>query len=89
MLRPGGFLITPDAVPANQLPSKKTLNVALLGALSAHLPMPEGQWLDALRAGFAENFYDGNRKAFLIGRGGQQSKARGPRPEVPAGADTG
>ena len=31
MLRPGGVLITPDAVHADQLPNKKTLNVALLG----------------------------------------------------------
>ena len=68
MLRPGGVLITPDVVSADQLPNKKTLNVALLGALSAHLPMAEDQWLAALRAGFAENFFDGNRKAFLIGR---------------------
>ena len=51
MLRPSGVLITPDAVPTDQLPNKKTLNVALLGALSAHLPMAEEQWLAALRAG--------------------------------------
>ncbi len=68
MLRPGGVLITPDAVRAEQLPSRKTLNVALLGVLSAHLPMAEEQWLDALRAGFAENFFEGNRQAFLLGR---------------------
>jgi indolepyruvate ferredoxin oxidoreductase beta subunit len=71
LLRPGGVLITPDAVNADQLPSKKTLNVALLGALSAHLPMPEEQWLTSLRTGFAENFFDGNKKAFLIGRSSQ------------------
>jgi indolepyruvate ferredoxin oxidoreductase beta subunit len=72
MLRPGGILIMPDAVQASQLPNKKTLNVALLGALSAHLPMPEEQWLDSLRSGFAESFFDGNRQAFLIGRAGQK-----------------
>ena len=71
MLRPGGMLITPDAVPVNQLPNKKTLNVALLGALSAHLPMTEEQWLEALRDGFAPTFFEGNRKAFLVGRSGQ------------------
>jgi indolepyruvate ferredoxin oxidoreductase, beta subunit len=73
MLRPSGVLITPDAVPADQLPNKKTLNVALLGSLSAHLPMAEALWLDALRAGFAETFFEGNRKAFLIGRKAQKS----------------
>jgi len=72
MLRAGGILITPGAVSADQLPSKKTLNVALLGALSAHLPMTEGHWLTSLRAGFAETFFEGNRKAFLVGRAAQK-----------------
>jgi indolepyruvate ferredoxin oxidoreductase beta subunit len=83
MLRPSGVLITPDDVPADQLPNKKTLNVALLGALSAHLPMTEAQWLDALSAGFAETFFEGNRKAFLIGRKVQKSKVQSPKSEVP------
>jgi len=68
LLRPGGVLITPDAVNADLLPHKRTLNVALLGALSARLPMSEELWLTALRAGFDESFFEGNRKAFLIGR---------------------
>src|SRR5512139_2963634 len=72
MLRPGGVLITPDVVTADELPNKKTLNVALLGALSAHLPMAEEQWLAALRTGFAETFFEGNQKAFLIGRNVQK-----------------
>jgi indolepyruvate ferredoxin oxidoreductase, beta subunit len=72
LLRPAGVLITPDAVSVSQLPSKKALNVALLGALSAHLPMPEDQWLAALRSGFKESFFEGNREAFLIGRNGQK-----------------
>ena len=77
MLRPCGVLITPDAVPADQLPNKKTLNVALLGSLSAHLPMAEALWLDALRAGFADTFFEGNRKAFLLGRKAQKAKVSG------------
>jgi indolepyruvate ferredoxin oxidoreductase, beta subunit len=83
MLRPNGVLITPDAVSADQLPSKKTLNVALLGALSAHLPMDEEQWLAALRAGFDETFYDGNQKAFLIGRSSQKSEGHSPKAAAP------
>jgi indolepyruvate ferredoxin oxidoreductase, beta subunit len=75
MLRAGGVLITPDAVSVSQLPSRKTLNVALLGALSAHLPMSEDQWLSALRSGFAESFFEGNSKAFLIGRNGEKPGA--------------
>jgi len=71
-LKPGGTLITPDAVDASLLPNKKTLNVALLGALSAHLPLPEAGWLEALREGFPAEFFDANRQAFLAGRNGQQ-----------------
>jgi indolepyruvate ferredoxin oxidoreductase, beta subunit len=78
MLRPGGVLITPEAVRADELPNKKTLNVALLGALSAHLPMAEEQWLTALREGFAESFLQGNRTAFLIGRKGQKEQVQRP-----------
>ena len=69
MLRPGRRADHAGrGAASSQLPNKKTLNVALLGALSAHLPMAEEQWLTALRAGFAETFFEGNRKAFLIGR---------------------
>jgi len=73
VLRPQGVLITPAAVNAGALPHKRTLNVALLGALSAHLPMPEELWLAALRAGFDETFYEGNQAAFLVGRTSQKS----------------
>lgn len=74
-LRTGGVLITPDAIDAERLPSKRTLNVALLGALSAHLPMPEDLWLDSLRTAFDESFFEGNRKAFLLGRSSQNLSA--------------
>jgi indolepyruvate ferredoxin oxidoreductase beta subunit len=68
LLRAGGVLITPNAVDAAMLLHKKTLNVALLGALSAHLPFPQGLWLSSLRAAFEEIFFAANEKAFLIGR---------------------
>jgi indolepyruvate ferredoxin oxidoreductase beta subunit len=70
-LKPGGTLITPEAVRADELPNKKALNVALLGSLSAHLSLPEEHWLEALREGFPANFFEANRQAFLLGRGGQ------------------
>ena len=77
MLRAGGALITPDAVNVDQLPTRKALNVALLGALSARLPISEDLWLAALRAGFDESFFNGNKKAFLIGRASQACGANG------------
>jgi indolepyruvate ferredoxin oxidoreductase, beta subunit len=67
-LRPGGVLITPDAIHPEQLPNRKSLNVALLGALSARLGIPEECWLEALRAGFTENLFAANQTAFLTGR---------------------
>lgn len=69
LLRPEGVLLTPEVVNVEQLPHKRTLNVALLGALSAHLPLAEELWLEALRSAFEESFFEGNKQAFLIGRG--------------------
>jgi indolepyruvate ferredoxin oxidoreductase beta subunit len=69
-LKPDGKLITPDAVAADKLPNKKSLNVALLGALSVHLPLPEAEWLEALREGFPAEWFAANREAFLTGRAG-------------------
>jgi indolepyruvate ferredoxin oxidoreductase beta subunit len=68
LLRPGGRLITPAAIDPESLPSRKALNVALLGALSAHLPIPEDLWMQSLRDSFAPNFFEGNKKAFQVGR---------------------
>ena len=73
-LKPNGKLIAPEAVDISKLPNKKTLNVALLGALSAHLPLPKAGWLEALREGFPAEFFDANRQAFLAGRTGQHPK---------------
>ncbi len=68
LLRPNGLVITTQAIDPASLPHKRTLNVALLGALSAYLPFPEELWLSALRAAFDETFFESNRKAFLVGR---------------------
>jgi indolepyruvate ferredoxin oxidoreductase beta subunit len=70
-LRPGGVLISPADVDANQLPNRKSLNVALLGTLSAHLCLSEESWMAALRSSFPETFFEANRQAFLIGRNRQ------------------
>ena len=50
------------------MPGKKTLNLALLGALSMHLTFPEELWLGTIRESFAENFFEANEKAFRLGR---------------------
>jgi indolepyruvate ferredoxin oxidoreductase beta subunit len=75
-LRPGGTLIPPDLIDENTLRSKKSLNVALLGALSALLDLPEEQWLAAIRGNLPEKLHDMNLNAFHKGR---EAAARLPR----------
>ena len=72
LLRPGGLTIEPSAIDADKMPQKKMLNVALLGALSAHLPMAEEEWLAAIGDAFAPKFLEENRRAFLLGRAAQE-----------------
>jgi indolepyruvate ferredoxin oxidoreductase beta subunit len=71
LLRPEGLTIAPSVIDAALLPQKKMLNVALLGALSAYLPMTEQAWLEAVGSAFAPQFFEGNRQAFLLGRASQ------------------
>jgi len=69
MLKPGGVLITPADLDAGGVkPHQKSVNVALLGMLSAHLAIPEQHWLDALRALLAEKHHKLNLEAFALGR---------------------
>ena len=75
-LRPGGRLIPPDLIDENTLRSKKCLNVALLGVLSAFLDLPEEQWLAAIRGNLPEKLHDMNLNAFHQGR---EAAARLPR----------
>ena len=48
--------------------NKKSLNVALLGVLSAWLDIPEEIWLEAVRANLPEKLYAANVAAFAAGR---------------------
>jgi indolepyruvate ferredoxin oxidoreductase beta subunit len=72
-LRPGGVLISPDAIDLTKLANKKSGNVALLGALSKHMDIPESVWLDAIRAAFPEKLHAANLQAFALGRAGTRS----------------
>jgi indolepyruvate ferredoxin oxidoreductase beta subunit len=67
-LRPGGVVLGPDLVDEKALPNRRSLNVALLGALSHHLDIPESLWLDAVRAALPERLHELNEKAFRVGR---------------------
>jgi indolepyruvate ferredoxin oxidoreductase beta subunit len=67
-LRPGGVLILPNALNGFAPSNKKSLNVALLGVLSAHLEIPETNWLEAIRSNLPAKFHEANLQAFQLGR---------------------
>jgi indolepyruvate ferredoxin oxidoreductase beta subunit len=67
-LRSGGTLIPPDLIDPHLLRNSKSLNVALLGALSTFLDLPEAQWAAAIRGNLAEKLHEVNLEAFQKGR---------------------
>ncbi len=68
-LSPNGVLIEESQIDASKLTTKKAINVALLGKLSRHLEFTPEAWLEAIRRNFPEKLYEGNEKAFYLGRG--------------------
>lgn len=67
-LRKGGTLITVDMVDENALSNKKSMNVAMLGVLSAYLDIPREHWLAAVGANFPPELKTANESAFLAGQ---------------------
>jgi indolepyruvate ferredoxin oxidoreductase beta subunit len=67
-LRPGGTMIEPSQVDAARLRNARSINVALLGALSRHLPFTEEAWLAAVRANLDPKLHAANEEAFALGR---------------------
>ena len=67
-LRAGGVLIGPDLIPAEALKNRKSLNVALLGAVSTVLDIPDEHWLAAMHANLAEKLHKINEQSFAQGR---------------------
>lgn len=77
VLKPGGCLIGPDVLDAQALKKRKSLNVALLGAASAMLDIPEEHWLASLRGHLAEKLHAMNEQAFALGRAAAKRGAPG------------
>ena len=69
-LKPGGLRIAPADLASGRLGTlpPKALNIALLGALSLRLDLPEDVWLAALDAAFRPELRAANRTAFQAGR---------------------
>jgi indolepyruvate ferredoxin oxidoreductase beta subunit len=77
LLRPGGLLIPPGFVREDQLTNRRSMNVALLGALSHHLAIPEPIFLEAVKAALPERLHAANEQAFRAGRATAATAARG------------
>ncbi len=76
-LRAGGVLFPPDLVPEESLQNKRSLNVALLGALSTHLALAEEHWRAAIAASLPERLLQVNLEAFEAGRAAERARASG------------
>ncbi len=80
-LGPDGVILAPDLIPEADLPNKRSLNVALLGALSSHLDLPVDAFLEAMRAALPERLHAVNERAFELGRRVASAAAAGRVPE--------
>ena len=68
-LKEGGVLVKPSDFDVQCLENKRTLNVALLGALSTQMDFSEEQWLSAIHQQLPERLHAVNERAFALGRG--------------------
>jgi indolepyruvate ferredoxin oxidoreductase, beta subunit len=68
MLKAGGALIQPAQIDEAKLANKKSLNVALLGALARHLDLADNLWHAAITAALPEKLHATNLQAFAMGK---------------------
>ena len=69
MLKAGGALIEPGMIDESRLANKKSLNVALLGALARQLDLADNLWHAAIKAALPEKLHAANLQAFALGKG--------------------
>lgn len=67
-LKEGGVMIEPSMIDEKALRNKKSINVALLGALSAYLPFEDSLWHEAIKRNLPEKLHEVNLEAFALGR---------------------
>jgi indolepyruvate ferredoxin oxidoreductase beta subunit len=76
LLRADGVLLPPELIEEAKLPNRKSLNVALCGALAFHLDLAEEHWLAAVRAALPARLHELNERAFRLGREVAAQRAR-------------
>ena len=69
-LKDDGILVKPSDFDTLKLENKRTLNVALLGALSKHMDFSVEQWIEAIHQQLPERLHAMNEAAFQLGRDG-------------------
>lgn len=67
-LREGGTFLTAEDVDIKTLPTRKALNVAMLGMLSNHLEIDEAAWMAAIHRNLPEKLHEKNEITFAMGR---------------------
>jgi indolepyruvate ferredoxin oxidoreductase beta subunit len=67
-LKTGGVLVEPGCIDETRLSNRKSLNVALLGALARHLDVAEDIWHAAIQAALPGKLHAANLQAFAIGK---------------------
>jgi len=67
-LRPGGILLHARMLEKIPFRDKRVVNVALLGLLSSHLPIPLAAWIEAIRGNLPTMYQAMNLEAFQKGR---------------------
>ena len=68
-----GTLLEPAQFNFDELRNKKSVNVALLGALSRHLEFSAEAWIEAIRRNFPETLLQPNLDAFRLGSRAESS----------------
>lgn len=68
VLAESGTLLSPANVDAQRLSNRRSVNVALLGALSRRLDIEQAIWHAAICKNFKPSLHEDNLKAFEIGR---------------------
>lgn len=67
-LRKGGVIIEAPPGMQGRLRNLRTLNIALVGIVSAYLDIPLGLWMKVIAANVPAESLEDNKHAFLIGR---------------------
>lgn len=67
-LRENAAIINAAEFDPSLLPNRKTLNIAILGALSKDIDIPHQIWTDTITSSFPEKFSTANLAAFEAGR---------------------